>query len=279
MPVSILGMHRSGTSMVALLLAECGLYLGLERDLMPPAPDNPAGFGENVRFVELNERLLAALGGTWDSVPDFGPGWLESPGVTSLRAPAERLIQSFAGFEPWGWKDPRSSLTFPFWERIAGRLEVVVCIRDPLEVALSLQRRNGVSLDFGLALWLEYNERIVATTSADSRIVSHYDAFFRAPRRELERVAAFIDLPVDGETLERAAGRALSSLRSYRLRRPYLRRADLLAPVAELYRSLCAEAGWDASAPATGKPRPPHNQLAKGGKTCNIGQTARPKPR
>src|SRR2546421_263341 len=118
MPVSILGMHRSGTSMVALLLAECGLYLGRERDLMPPAPDNPAGFGENVGFVELNERLLAALGGTWDAVPEFGPGWLESRGVGVLQAPAEQLIQSFAGFEPWGWKDPRSSVTFPFWERI-----------------------------------------------------------------------------------------------------------------------------------------------------------------
>jgi hypothetical protein len=267
MPVSILGMHRSGTSMVALLLAECGLYLGHDHDLMPPGPDNPAGFGENLRFVELNERLLAALGGSWDAVPEFDAGWLESNDINLLHAEAEQLVRAFAGCEPWGWKDPRSSITFPFWERVAGPLEVVVCIRDPLEVALSLQHRNGVSLDFGLALWLRYNERIVGTTSVDSRIVSHYDAYFSSPRRELERVAEFIDLPVDGETLERAAERALSSLRSYRLRRPYLRRGDRLAPVAELYRSLCAEAEWDAEAPATGKRRPPQTRIAKGRKT------------
>jgi hypothetical protein len=267
MPVCILGMHRSGTSMVALLLAECGLYLGHERDLMPPGPDNPAGFGENLGFVELNERLLAALGGTWDAVPEFAPGWLESHDVTLLHAEAEQLVQAFAECEPWGWKDPRSSITFPFWERVAGPLEVVVCIRDPLEVALSLQRRNGVSLDFGLALWLHYNERIVATTSVDSRIVSHYDAYFSSPRRELERVAAFLDLPVDGETIERGARRALSSLRSHRLRPSYLRRADRLAPVAELYHSLCAEADWDASAPATGRPRPTQTRIVNGGTT------------
>jgi hypothetical protein len=259
-------MHRSGTSMVALLLAKCGLYLGHERDLMPPGPDNPAGFGEHLSFVELNERLLAALGGTWDAVPEFAPGWLERHDVTLLHAEAEQLVQAFAECEPWGWKDPRSSVTFPFWERVAGPLEVVVCIRDPLEVALSLQRRNGVSLDFGLALWLQYNERILATTSVDSRIVSHYDAYFSSPRRELERIAAFIDLPVDGETLERAAERALFSLRSYRLR-PYLRRTDRLASVAELYRGLCAEADWDGLAPATGKPRPPQTRIAKGRKT------------
>jgi hypothetical protein len=266
MPVCILGMHRSGTSMVALLLAECGLYLGHERDLMPPGPDNPAGFGENLRFVDVNERLLAALGGTWDAVPELNPGWLERNDVTLLHAEADELVRAFGECEPWGWKDPRSSVTFPFWERVAGPLEVVVCVRDPLEVALSLQRRNGVSLDFGLALWLQYNERIVATTSVDSRIVSHYDAYFSSPRRELERIAAFIDLPVDGETLERAAERALFSLRSYRLR-PYLRRTDRLASVAELYRSLCAEAGWDASTPATGKPRLPQTRIAKGGET------------
>jgi hypothetical protein len=253
--------------MVALLLAECGLYLGHAHDLMPPGPDNRAGFGENLRFVELNERLLAVLGGSWDALPEFAPGWLERHDVTLLHAEAEQLVQAFAGCEPWGWKDPRSSVTFPFWDRVAGPLEAVVCIRDPLEVALSLQRRNGVSLDFGLALWLQYNERIVATTSVDSRIVSHYDAYFSSPRRELERVATLIGLPVDGETLELAAERARPSLRSYRLRRPYLRRADRLAPVAELYRSLCAEADWDASAPPTGTARPPQTRIAKGGKT------------
>jgi hypothetical protein len=266
MPVSIVGMHRSGTSMVALLLAECGLYLGPERDLMPPGPDNPAGFGENLRFVELNERLLATLGGSWDALPEFGPGWLERPDVAALRAEAEHVVHAFAECGPWGWKDPRSSVTFPFWERVADRLDTVVCIRDPLEVALSLQRRDGLSLDFGLALWLQYNERIVATTHVESRIVSHYDAYFSSPRRELERVAAFIDLPVDPESVERAAEGALSSVRSYRLTRPYLHRADVLAPVAELYRTLCGEADWDAKAPAKVKSRPPQTRVEKGGK-------------
>jgi hypothetical protein len=267
MPVSILGMHRSGTSMVALLLAECGLSLGDGRDLMPPAPDNRAGFGENVRFVELNERLLTALGGSWDAVPEFGPGWLDRPEVTRLERQAAQLVDTFAGREPWGWKDPRSSVTFPFWERVARPLEVVVCLRDPLEVALSLQRRNGLSIDFGLVLWLGYNERIVATTSADSRIVSHYDAFFRSPRRELERIAAFIDLPVDGETLDRAASHALPTLRTYRLSRPYLGGAGLLAAVTELYRGLCAEAGWDATAQAAREPHAPQNRHNPGGIT------------
>lgn len=263
MPVSILGMHRSGTSMVALLLAECGLYLGPEDDLMLPAPDNPAGFGENLRFVELNEQLLAEVGGDWDCVPEARPGWLESNSATELQAHAEELVHEFAGLEPWGWKDPRNSITLPFWERITGPIEVVVCVRDPLEVALSLRRRNGATIGSGLTLWLDYNERILATTNADSRIVTHYDAYFRSPRSELERVAAFINLPADAATLARAAGRAQSSLRSYRLRRPYLLRDDVSTPVAELYRTLCAEARSDARDPVARKPRAAQNQPRK----------------
>ena len=65
----ITGAHRSGTSMVARLLHACGLDLGPESDLMPPAPDNPDGFWENLSFVAMNDELLNELGGAWDWPP------------------------------------------------------------------------------------------------------------------------------------------------------------------------------------------------------------------
>ena len=57
MPVTVVGMHRSGTSMVTALLHHAGLYLGSEDDLMPATPDNQDGFWESMRFVELNDQL------------------------------------------------------------------------------------------------------------------------------------------------------------------------------------------------------------------------------
>ena len=65
----ITGVHGSGTSMVTRLLRSCGLDLGPESDLMPPAPDNPDGFWENLSFVEMNDELLNELGGAWDLPP------------------------------------------------------------------------------------------------------------------------------------------------------------------------------------------------------------------
>ena len=79
MPVAIAGMHRAGTSMVARALRLCGLDLGAEEHFAPPAPDNTEGCWEDLRFVAWNERILDALGGAWDVVPERPAGWTADP--------------------------------------------------------------------------------------------------------------------------------------------------------------------------------------------------------
>jgi hypothetical protein len=76
MPVCILGMHRSGTSMITRLLNLCGLYLGREEAMLPPSPeDNPDGYWENQSITDLNEEILASLGGSWSRPPEMPTGW------------------------------------------------------------------------------------------------------------------------------------------------------------------------------------------------------------
>src|SRR6185436_20274791 len=67
--ICIAGAHRSGTSMLTRLLHQCGLELGPEKDLMPARPDNPDGFWENLRFVDLNDEALNVMGAAWDLPP------------------------------------------------------------------------------------------------------------------------------------------------------------------------------------------------------------------
>jgi len=141
MTVFISGMHRSGTSMVANLLHLSGLYLGEEAELIPPDPTNPLGHWESLRFVEINNQILRSLGGRWYLPPSVSEGWTMSEELTHLRERAELLVKEFCGHEHWGWKDPRSSLTLPFWTGLLPELKVVICLRNPLEVVLSLRRR------------------------------------------------------------------------------------------------------------------------------------------
>jgi hypothetical protein len=243
MPVCIAGMHRSGTSMVAKLLYESGLYLGPESDLIPPGPGNPEGFWENRRFVQINARILKELRGGWDYPPPIPDDWSVEP-LGSLRVRAEAVLADFAGREPWGWKDPRNCITLPFWQQMLDSLNVVLVVRNPLETAESLRKRNGFSYALGLALWHTYYQRVRDVTSASERIVSHYDVYFRDPGTELRRVLKFLDLPVDEDVVERATATLVDEARHYRLTTQDLRKAGAAPELIDLYRELCVEAGW-----------------------------------
>src|SRR5580704_1678698 len=123
MVVSIIGMHRSGTSMIAKLLHQCGVYLGEEKEMVPATPDNPEGHWEHTGFVNLNDELLGLWGGGWDRPPRFPADWPHHPTCVRARAKAKALLDRFDGRPTWGWKDPRGTLTFPFWNDLQPNLK------------------------------------------------------------------------------------------------------------------------------------------------------------
>lgn len=240
-PVCIAGMHRSGTSMVAKLLHRAGLYLGAPADLMPPAEENPEGFFEHLGFVRLNDELLNAAGAGWDCPPPAGFAW-DDPALDPFRERARQLAAPLQAAGAWGWKDPRNSLTIPFWRSALGPLRVVVVVRNPLEVVTSLDRRNGFSSALGLTLWQLYAERVLADTTPEERLVTHFDSYFLRPREELERVLSWLGLK-DAEAPE-SADAALSALRHHRRSARDLFEHGFPAAVIDLYRQLSREAEW-----------------------------------
>jgi GT2 family glycosyltransferase/glycosyltransferase involved in cell wall biosynthesis len=246
--ICIAGAHRSGTSMLTRLLHACGLYLGPKEDLMPPQADNPDGFWEHLGFVALNDELLSQLGGAWDLPPKPDEDF-KHPRLEPLRMKARMLIERFDSHTLWGWKDPRNSLTLPFWLQLLPGLKTIIMVRNPLEAAHSMRERNGTSYSFGLRLWEIYNRRLIDTANDDHhRLVTHYDLFFENPETELRRITRFIGLP-DAET-ERAAALIKPRRRHTHFTVEQLIDAGVAAEVIELYRALTAEA-----APATEKRR------------------------
>ncbi|MGI8956700.1 MAG: glycosyltransferase [Chthoniobacterales bacterium] len=191
--VCIAGAHRSGTSMLTRLLQRCGLYLGPESDLMPAAADNPDGFWENLRFVKLNDELLNAVGAAWDLPPREEQAFAGAE-LQPMRIKARLLMEEFAAHRVWGWKDPRNSLTLPFWQSLLPELKTVIIIRNPLEVAYSMNKRNGTSYALGLRLWEIYNRRLLAKTDPEKRVLTSYAAFFEGPQKELRKIADFAGL-------------------------------------------------------------------------------------
>ena len=253
--------------MLAKLLHNCGLYLGPENQLMPAQADNPDGFWEHLGFVALNDKLLNQVGGAWDLPPRPNENF-KHPRLDPLRIKARVLIEGFASAGAWGWKDPRNSLTLPFWQGLLPKLKTVIIVRNPLEVAYSMRARNGTSYSFGLRLWEIYNRRVIETASRQERFVTHYDLFFEDAASELRRIARFAGLPEAGVT--NAAALVTTRRRHIHFTIDQLIDAGVSAEVIELYRALVAEAGQVASASVRkGNKR----RIAKAPQTAKLGET------
>jgi GT2 family glycosyltransferase len=265
MVVCILGMHRSGTSMVTKLLHQCGLYLGPESELIPASPYNPDGHWEHRAFEAVNDEILGRLGGGWDHPPPLPADWAADRRLDPTRDKARKLLAQFDGREPWGWKDPRTSLTFPFWQELLTDLKVVVCLRNPVEVAQSLSRRGFSSHALGLDLWKTYTKQILATTAPDYRIVTHYGAYFADPVAELRRVLGFLGLHPSEAVLASSAQGTKADLRHHCLTTRHLLKVGVGRDVLEAYQLLCQEASFaDPDAGETDQRHPDRRSDALG---------------
>lgn len=254
MVICVTGMHRSGTSAVIRMLQLCGVYLGEPDELYGPAPDNPAGHWENKAIVDIDERILAALGGAWDLPPAAADGWQLSAALEPLRQEAASTLAALGEAGECGFKDPRLSLTLPFWRHLAPELRVVVCVRDPREIAQSLAARGSYSSQlFGQTLWQTYYESILRHTAPNERIVVSYEALARDPGSELGRLVAGLGLSVDGPSLRAAVASFEPALR--RSMAPAMADGYASNAVERLYRLLQEEAQTRVR-PATSGPAP-----------------------
>jgi Sulfotransferase family len=243
MPVAIAGMHRSGSSLVARLLHLCGLDLGPEDRLMPAANDNPEGFWESLPFVHINDCVIGEFGGWWDRPSQPLPGWECAPLLDCRREQARDLPGQLGLTEPWGWKDPRNSLTIPFWLNIWPDLRVVVCVRNPLEVANSLLQRDRFPFGKSLKLWHEYYQRLVNSAPTSALIVTHFDSFFIDPIAELTRLVEFLRLPADRGQIASACAAVVTGLRHSQLGANDLVKSATSIELQRLYLCLCRDGG------------------------------------
>ncbi|MBB6408650.1 sulfotransferase family protein [Mesorhizobium sangaii] len=165
--IVVVGMHRSGTSALARMLSFLGA--SLPRNLNPAGLGNEIGHWEPEAAVRLNDQILDLAETPLNDVQGPSSEWLHSPAAQGFVDRLKDLIADEYGNDPlFVLKDPRISLLFPLWRAALAKLEIrcaaVVISRNPMEVALSLAKRQSLAgdwqswpLDRGGLLWLRYN--------------------------------------------------------------------------------------------------------------------------
>ena len=196
----VLGVYRSGTSALSRALNLCGAFLP-ERVLAPRLGINPKGFWETEAVNHLDARLLLHLGADWKRVDFVLPQ--EGPIVDEFLADAGRLLATEYGDAPFILiKDPRICVLAPLWHRALKqngyRPVYVVPVRNPLEVARSLEAQGDMPTADGLALWLTYMQRVEAFVDSIGAGVVHlrYTELLDDWRRVVDRIARRLHVPL-----------------------------------------------------------------------------------
>lgn len=195
--ILVLGMHRSGTSSLAGTLVQLGG--NAPRHLMPPQPNNERGFWESEVIVALNDEVLAAGQSRWDDWRRFDPAWYGGVAATELRARVTAaLIDEYGNASLPVIKDPRICRLMPFWSSVlqdcGWPVRVLMPVRSPLEVALSLKIRDGLELTRGCLLWLRHVLDAEAETRGMPRAVFDWSDFLADWRKVLGRAGEQLQL-------------------------------------------------------------------------------------
>ncbi len=177
----VVGMHRSGTSATAGLLAHLGArHAG---NPMPAAATIPRATASPSLIVSLHDRLLAEAGSRLGRLGPPRPGAARRRGRRrpggARRRVHRRVRHATRRFAVL--KDPRICRFLPLWQAVLADLgaeaKAVLPLRHPLEVAGSLTRRDGVPEEEGLLLWLRHVLAAEAGTRTMPRAVLRYEAW------------------------------------------------------------------------------------------------------
>ena len=191
MQLIILGMHRSGTSAVARLLNLMGAYFAPAELAMPANENNEKGYWERWDAFGLHEDMLRDLGWAWDRVSRFDARRLADPVfIAKFQPQAEKILLDLDARRPWLLKDPRLNLLLPFWTPLLETPVVLYVHRSAIQVAQSLNRREGFSLPLGLALWEQYSLLGLAHSQTTPRLLISYHELMARPMEIVRRLHA-----------------------------------------------------------------------------------------
>lgn len=240
----ILGMHRSGTSALTGVLNLMGVSLG--KELLPPQPDNPKGFFENKEITLFNEQILfPALNSTWWDLKPIAKAQLEQliNSEELINKAKNIILNNFKYDEIVAIKDPRMCILFPFWEKVLKDLlfdiKVIIPLRNPYEVAMSLKHRHGnaFTLEYGLLLWCKYLLYAEFYSRNYQRVFVYFDDLLNNPKKVIDEIVSVlkIEFPYKFENISRQVDNFLEKKLKHYNYNASISKLPLIKDIIELF--------------------------------------------
>lgn len=197
----VLGMHKSGTTLVSEILHKSGIHMIGEQD--GHAAYDTGNKYERVSAANLNKDIL----GCWNihSLDITAPKNLE---LTDQQR--RRMLTIIRECESkntdWGFKDPRTCLTYPLWSIHLPDHRVIGIYRSPHQAWLHYKkhgsRRNPVAIGRQLLkvlhAWSMYNFEIleILRNTSHKYIILSYERLM-SEQFEFDRLSDFVGQDLD----------------------------------------------------------------------------------
>ncbi len=239
-PVIIIGMHRSGSSMLSKILQELGVFMGADLDQ----------YAESMFFQQINEWLMLQTRCSWDNpsnikyinnsykkeLADIVKFRISNYKSNSYLGKTKTINKDLFSIKTmWGWKDPRNTFTFDIWKQIFENPLIIHIHRNPVDVANSLFVRENLkvqkttdksiksklysyklpqkplsnfsyksmNLDGGFSLWEEYIKQVKQINEAIPNILHlEYEEVLKAPKKQIEIISNFLNVKMNPEMLQ-----------------------------------------------------------------------------
>jgi hypothetical protein len=236
-PVIIVGMHRSGTTMITKMLENLGLFAGAEKEI-----NNEALF-----FWKINNWIFELHTATAEKPYNLR---YKNPACTKVILESlEHFVQSdkrkqYLGKHaskyktikeldfPYGWKDPKNSFTIDFWKKVFPNPKVIHIYRNPVDSVSSYIERDLAlknkfewnwkkkmkrdllisknfhqnfrltSIEEGYDLWEEYVSKALSLKNdCENYLEIKYEDFLEHPFENLQKLVQFSGLNADEDKI------------------------------------------------------------------------------
>ena len=199
MIIVVLGMHRSGTSLISGLLNKMGVNMG--KRLLSPSVENPKGYFEDLDFFDLNSKILKEAGGDWNLPPN----------KEVLLKVMEKNKNKFEDIinrknkngKLWGWKDPRTVLTIDGYTNFLSikKTKFIIVFRNPLTIAHSLNKKKKkkfrLNVIDGLELSNFYNHELVSFIKkypGYNKLFLAYESILKNKEESIKKISEYIGI-------------------------------------------------------------------------------------
>ena len=185
MQVVILSAPCTGSSMLAGILGDLGIYMG--KGFLKPDARHPTGSCEDLAFWQLNNEILRAASGYYLRPPSRRKVRQVWP---RYRARAKGLVKKRdKRHTVWGWKNPRTAFVIECYATLLDDPCYLWLTRDEAAVARSLLRSKDILTEKqARKLAAKYNGRIERFVEGKRHMTFQYERILEFPLREILRL-------------------------------------------------------------------------------------------